>query len=145
MASVLIGALVAGCSSAPKVVKVLPHLRDREGRVALSPSLYDRDAYQARLRAQPAERSGLQFDVQWRAPATGGLKLLVEMRGALSNELTTARLEVPLRSGGATVRWATAALTGDRYANFGELASWRVTLWNGTDLLAEQQSFLWAR
>jgi hypothetical protein len=138
-------ALLAGCSTAPKVVKVLPHLRDREGRIALSPSLYDRDAYQAQLRAQPAERSGLQFDIQWRAPATGRLKLMVEMRGALSNQITTARMEVPLRSGGKTSRWAKATLVGEDYTKFGDLAAWRVSLWNGGDLLAEQRSFLWAQ
>ena len=139
-----LGALLAGCSTAPKVVKVLPHLRDHEGRVALSPSLFDRDAYQAQLRAQPAERGGLQFDIQWRAPATGRLKLLVEMRGALSNQITSARLEVPLHAGGKLSRWAKPTLTGGDYAKFGDLAAWRVSLWNGGDLLAEQRSFLWS-
>jgi hypothetical protein len=142
----LVTALLSGCSTSQKVVKVLPHLRDQEGRVALSPSLFDRDAYQAQLRAHPDKRAGLQFDVQWRAPATGRLKLLVEMRGASSsNELTTARLEVPLRGGGGMFgRWAQATLAGGDYAKFGDLSAWRVSLWNGGDLLSEQKSFLWS-
>jgi len=136
-------ALVAGCSTAPRVVKVLPHFTDAAGRVALSPSLYERDAYQARLRAHPAERAGLQFDIQWRAPDTGRLKLLVEMRGALSNRVTTARLELPLATGGRFTRWSTAAVPAAEYPKFGELVAWRVTLWNGEALLADQKSFLW--
>jgi hypothetical protein len=135
--------LASGCSTAPRVVKVLPHFTDAEGRVALSPSLYERDAYQARLRAHPAERAGLQFDIQWRAPDTGRLKLLVEMRGALSNRVTTARSELPLATGGRFTRWSTAAVPAADYPKFGELTAWRVTLWNGETLLADQKSFLW--
>jgi len=141
--SLLACALLSGCSSTPKVVKVLPHYMDHEGRVALDPSLYERDAYQAQLRAQPAQRSGLQFDIQWRAPDTGQLKLLVEMRGALSNRVTTARKELPLHTGGVRSRWSKTALSGDDYATFGELTAWRVSLWNGETLLGEQRSFLW--
>ena len=136
-------ALTGGCSTAPRVVKVLPHFTDVEGRVALSPSLYERDAYQARLRAHPAERGGLQFDIQWRAPDTGRLKLLVEMRGALSNRVTTAKLELPLAKGGRFSHWSTAAVPAADYPKFGELVAWRVTLWNNTNLLADQKSFLW--
>ncbi len=136
-------ALAGGCSTAPRVVKVLPHFTDAEGRVALSPSLYERDAYQAKLRTHPAERGGLQFDIQWRAPDTGRLKLLVEMRGALSNRVTTARLELPLATGGRFTRWSTAAVPAADYHKFGELTAWHVTLWNSATLLADQKSFLW--
>ena len=139
----LVCLLAGGCSSAPRVVKVLPHFTDTEGRMALSPSLYERDAYQAQLRMHPAERGGLRFDIQWRAPDTGKLKLLVEMRGALSNRVTTARLEMPLAKGGRYSRWSTAAIPAADYPKFGELVAWRVTLWNNTNLLADQKSFLW--
>ena len=135
--------LFAGCSSAPKVVKVLPHFLDLDGRVTLDPSLFERDAYQAVLRTHPVERNGLQFDIQWRAPATGQLKLLVEMRGALGPRLTTARLELPLKTGGACSHWSKTSLTSGNYAKFGDLTAWRVTLWNGEALLADQKSFLW--
>lgn len=135
--------LLAGCSSTPKVVKVLPHFLDHEGRIALDPSLYERDAYQAQLRVQPVERSGLQFDIQWSAPEAGPLKLLVEMRGSLSNRVTTARLELPVQPGSPWSRWARTALSGDAYARFGELSAWRVTLWKGEAMVADQRSFLW--
>jgi hypothetical protein len=34
-------------------------------------------------------------------------------------------------------------VTGDEYKKLGELVAWRVTLWDGDKLLAEQKSFLW--
>ena len=125
------------------MVKVLPHFTDSEGRIALNPSLYERDAYQAKLRMHPAERGGLRFDIQWRARDTGKLKLLVEMRGALSNRVTTARLELPLATGGRFSRWSIVAVPAEEYPKFGELTAWRVTLWNDTNVLTDQKSFLW--
>ena len=134
---------VAGCASTPKVVKVLPHFLDLDGRIALDPSLFERDAYQAYLRAHPLERNGVQFDIQWRAPAASSLKLRVEMRGTLSNHVTSAQLEVPLKTGGSLPRWSKTALTSGDYAKFGDLMAWRISLWNGETLLADQKSFLW--
>src|SRR5215468_71000 len=65
------------------VIKVLPHFLDLQGRHTLSPSLYERDAYQAKLREHPAERSGIRYDVEWKTK--GGsfdqLKLQLELRG----------------------------------------------------------------
>src|SRR5690349_20263207 len=68
-----------------RITKVLPHLLDLEGRHALSPSLYDRDAYQARLRQHREQVSGIRFDVQWKAkgPVSAQLSVIVEMRGVL--------------------------------------------------------------
>ena len=116
---------------------------DFDGRIALDPSLFERDAYQNYLQLHPGERNGLQFDIQWRASASPALKLLVEMRGSLSNRVTTAELEIPLKTGGKRSRWSKTALTSTRYSKFGELMAWRVTLWNGETLLADQKSFLW--
>jgi hypothetical protein len=42
--------LVAAPAKPAKIVKVLPHYVDLEGRIALAPSLFERDAYQAVLR-----------------------------------------------------------------------------------------------
>jgi hypothetical protein len=111
--------------------------------MALNPSLYERDAYQAKLRAHAAERHGLRFDIQWRAPDTGRLKLLVEMCGSLSNHVTAAMVELPLAKGGRYSRWSTAAVPAADYPKLGELVAWHVTLLSGTNLLADQKSFLW--
>ena len=65
-----------------KVLKVLPHFLDRDGKHALSPSLYERDAYQAHLRKNPAEISALRFDVNWSADGKpADLRIRVEARG----------------------------------------------------------------
>src|SRR5580704_12875379 len=83
-----------------RVLKVLPQFLDDKGRASLTPSLYDRDAYQALLRKNPAKRSGLRFEVQWKAkaPATEPLLLRVEMRGvAAADPAKTAVKELALR------------------------------------------------
>jgi len=131
-----------------RVVKVLPHYLDLKGRHTLSPSLYDRDAYQAQLRRQPEQRSGVRFDVHWRGRATGGatLKLRAELRGTAKGNLpgqTTLETEVKIGASGSANRWASLMLAGDEYKKFGEVTAWRVTLWDDNQLLAEQKSFLW--
>src|ERR1035437_11201808 len=74
-----------------RIIKVLPHFLDLLGRQSLSPSLYERDAYQARLRANPDQRSALQFDVQWKAKVkdTARLKLRLEARGSKGHVIET--------------------------------------------------------
>src|SRR5215468_3884096 len=71
-----------------RVIKVLPHFLDLQGRAALSPSLYDRDAYQVELRDHPEKRSGIRFDMQWRTKGAvwSDLKLRVELRGVAQGE-----------------------------------------------------------
>src|SRR5579864_480172 len=66
-----------------RVIKVLPFFLDQQGHIATSPSLYDRDAYQAELREHTNLVSGLRYDVLWSAKNADGtkLKLRVELRG----------------------------------------------------------------
>src|SRR5688500_19608427 len=68
-----------GFAAPAKIKKVLWFHLDKEGRQSLSPSLFDRDAYQAELRAAPAKRSGLRIDVQWEAQSGAELELREEM------------------------------------------------------------------
>jgi hypothetical protein len=100
------------------------------------------------LRQHPEQRSGLRFDVLWRGRAAGGtaLKLRAELRGTAKGNLpsqTTLETEVKVGGSGSTSRWAALALAGADYQKFGEVSAWRVTLWNGDQLVAEQKSFLW--
>ena len=123
-----------------KLKKVLPTFLDRYGQHSVSPSLFERDAYQARLRRNPAERSGLRFDVQVKKIQPGDLKLTIELRGSQAGQNTQATLENPaLHRGG----WTVLTLTGNAYQKFGELKAWRATLRDGDKLLSEQKSFLW--
>jgi len=130
-------------SATAKIIKVLPHLLDRDGRHTLSPSLYERDAYQAFLRKHPDQCSGLRFDVQWKAKREAGTRLLlrVEIRG--SKEAKPVLLEQPAQPNHWYRRWSSVRLEGAAYRKVGEVIAWRATLWEGDRLLAEQKSFLW--
>lgn len=132
----------AGAATA-KLVKVLPHFVDQQGRIALNPSLYERDAYQAQLRTHPEERSGLRFDVQWRSRDASRLRLRLELRGNRGRDGTTAVVEEVVKYRGLFTTWSRASLTGEAYKKFGELSAWRATLWDGDKMIAEQRSFLW--
>lgn len=145
LALVLGGALSAAAAEG-QILKVLPQFLDTQGRHTLSPSLYDRDAYQAELRRHPELRSGLRFAVQWkgRAPTGRPLKLRLELRGRAQGDLprqTVLETNVVARS--AWRRWAFLTLSGEAYKQFGELTAWRAQLLDGEALLSEQQSFLW--
>ena len=140
--------LGTGCtSSVPngKVVKVLPHLLDLKGRHTTSPSLYDRDAYQAHLRQHPAECSGIRYDVEWQAKTTTGtVKIILEVRGEAHGAAAREKKIVSeLKPGRGWKRWSGVELSGSDFKEFGQITAWRVTLWDGDKLLGEQKSFLW--
>ncbi|HLZ55201.1 MAG TPA: hypothetical protein VKS19_12030 [Verrucomicrobiae bacterium] len=128
-----------------RIVKVLPFFLDLKSHEALSPSLYDRDAYQAYLRRHTEQRSAIRFDVLWKISNAGEakLKLRVELRGLGADGMprqATLEQTVPphfLR------HWDSLTLGGGDYKNFGELVAWRTTLWADNQLLGEQKSFLW--
>jgi hypothetical protein len=137
-------ALSAGAATG-RVIKVLPHFLDEQGRNSISPSLYDRDAYQLHLRNHPEKRSGLRFDVQWKArgAAWAPLKVRVELRGISQGDLPkTFVLEQEVKPGWLS-HWNSLPLTGEDYKKFGDVTAWRATLWEGDQLLSEQKSFLW--
>lgn len=148
MTLLLLGSLcAAGATDAISghIVKVLPLFLDLQGHDTISPSLFDRDAYQAQLRQYPAQRSGIRFDVLWNASNTTDtkLKLRVELRGigehGLPRETTLEQKVKP----GIFRRWTSITLGGDEYKNFGEVVAWRATLWADDKMLGEQKSFLW--
>ena len=128
-----------------RIVKMLPLFLNSKGHDALSPSLYDRDAYQAYLRQHPNEISAIRFDVLWQVedPAATEYKLRIEIRGiGAGGKPTRSSLEAeappPLLR-----HWNSLVLSGADYKSFGELVAWRATLWHGDQLLSEQKSFLW--
>ncbi len=130
-------------AASARIKKVLVFYLDQQGRQSFSPSLYERDAYQARLRSNPQERFGLRFDVHWNAPASREMKLRVEMRGAAGLEPTSATVELPVRKRGLFSRWTRLTVPEADYKRLGNLVAWRATLWDGDVLAAEQRSFLW--
>jgi hypothetical protein len=132
-------------ASSGRVLKVLPHLLDLNGRHATSPSLYERDAYQAHLRNHPDEVSGIRYDIHWKAKKANGekLKLRIQLRSDVKDkppgEMTLEKEVEAGRRG----QWTSLPLTGDEYKKFGVVTAWRVTLWKDDELLGEQKSFLW--
>jgi len=141
--AVLVAGALAVSAASGSVLKVLPHFLDRQGRHSLSPSLYERDAYQARLRKQPAEISTLRFDVQWRVRgADKPLKLRLEARGARP-EGKPFMLEQPVKPDAWGNTWSQITLPKEAWQELGEVTAWRVTVWNGDLEVAEQKSFLW--
>ena len=127
-------------------MKVLPHFLDREGRHTLSPSLYERDAYQAVLREHPEKRAGIRFDVPWKTKGSslGTLRLIVEARTIVEgNQPRQIVLEKKIEPSGFLSRWTGLVVSGEKYPKFGDVTAWRVTLWEDDQLLDEQKSFLW--
>ena len=136
----------AASAATGRVIKVLPQFLDTKGRTAISPSLYDRDAYQAYLRTHTNAVSGMRFAVQWKASGadTGAVKLRVEIRGITHGELPPSIvLEQPVTSGSWFSHWSSLPLTGADYKKIGAVTAWRATLWDGDKMIGEQKSFLW--
>ena len=148
LALFLLGSLSAAFASnavSGRVVKVLPLLLDLKGRDAVSPSLYDRDAYQAYLRLHTNDISAIRFDVLWKASNAGGekLKLRIELRGVGAGGLPRQKTLEQSVTPGFFHRLTSLVLGGADYKNFGNLVAWRATLWSDDRLLGEQKSFLW--
>lgn len=138
-------AVATAAETTGRVIKVLPFFLDQQGHEAKSPSLFDRDAYQAYLREHPKEVSALRYDVQWKAAKNPAekFKLRVELRGSDATsqpKLKTLEAEV---TPGTFSQWTEIPFAGDEYKQFGSVVAWRVTLWSGDKQLSEQKSFLW--
>lgn len=128
-----------------KILKVLPHFLDREGRIALAPSLFERDAYQAILRSDRSLCSGLRFDVQWKAKTTRAtdLRLRLELVTTTAPRDRPIVLEQPIKGGRWGSHWARLKLEQTAFRQAGEMIAWRASVWDGAQLVAEQKSFLW--
>lgn len=128
-----------------RIKKVLQHLEDRQGRIALQPSLYERDAYQFQLRQKSELVGSMRFDVYWSSslPKSKPLKLRMEVVSANAPAQKPALFEQELRNKGRFRNWSSVRLDKEAYVKLGKVISWRATLWDGETLLSEQKSFLW--
>jgi hypothetical protein len=136
--------LGARSSENARVVKVLHQLVDARGRIALAPSLFERDAYQVHLRENPALIAGSRFEIQYKARrADGPVRLRLEIRGSktgLGNARTFETEALPGRWGSS---WARITLDKSTSDAVGTIVAWRTTLLRGGEKIAERQSFLW--
>ena len=136
------GALVSAAEQ--RVIKVLPHLMDKEGRISKSPSLFERDAYQLRLRQNPEEQSGIRYDILWQSYISGKYRLKLELLGRVVEGRTNTRtVEIDLDVKDRRRKWDHIKFEGEEYRNFGRIVAWRVSIWQGDQMLAKEQSFLW--
>jgi hypothetical protein len=126
-----------------RIKKVLPQLIDSKGRNSLSPSLYERDAYQAVLRKHPEQCAGLSFNIQWTGSRSKNLVLRMEIRGGQGDTSHSEKLEMPVKKTGLFSNWSSLVLSGEAFKSFGNLVAWRATLWDGEKQVSEQKSFLW--
>ncbi|MCU0771674.1 MAG: hypothetical protein MUE94_07900 [Verrucomicrobia bacterium] len=129
-----------------RIKKVLPHLFDARSQHTVSPSLFDRDAYQALLRGHPERVTGIGYDVRWTARYAGERPLTVrlELLGIYEGKVPRQRLIEQTFSGRSSWRqWTRLELRGADYKEFGKITAWRVTLWAGDEMLDEYKSFLW--
>jgi hypothetical protein len=148
--------LLAGCvlaawsagAATGRVIKVLPQFLDLRGRTSLAPSLYERDAYQARLRnpRYTNQISSMVFQVEWKTKGRSSdpVKLRVEARGVIHGDTPEAVvLEKTVKPGGWFTHWTAIPLSPDEFHKLGAVTAWRVTLREGDRVLGEERSFLW--
>ena len=141
VAALLLGVLSSVDAARPgKISKVLPHWLDLQGRHTLSPSLLERDAYQAKLRADRSLCTGIRFDIKWAANTSGNVKLQLELRvTGEAKPIVREQAIKPGRRGG----WDAVTLDGDAFKAVGKIIAWRVRLLDGDIELAARRSFLW--
>ena len=140
-ALLLLGVITTTDAARPgKISKVLPHWLDLQGRHTLSPSLLERDAYQAKLRADRTLCSGIRFDVKWAKNTSGTVKLQLELRvTGEAKPIVREQAVKPSRHGG----WDAVTLDGDAFKAIGKIVAWQVRLLDGDIELAKRRSFLW--
>jgi hypothetical protein len=127
-----------GCGS-PSLIKVLPHYLDKHGRHTTGVTLIDRDLYQEELRKDPDAVHRVRYNINWRGNAEMTVRLEVRSTKAGVAPLTLEQTATP--EGGST--WTLILIDVDTYKKFGQPESWRVTLWQNGEQVAEQASFLW--
>ncbi len=148
MMLLLLSSLMAASASdvmTGHIVKVLPLFLNLKGQDALSPSLYDRDAYQVYLRAHTNQVSAIRFDVLWSTSHANStnLTLRLELRGigpgGVPRQTTFEQAVTPHYFR----HWTSMLLADEDLKNFGQVVAWHATLWSDKTLLSEQKSFLW--
>src|SRR5439155_18435293 len=117
--AIIAGFACAGGAAPARIMKVLPHLLDRDGRYSLSPSLYERDAYQALLRKSPEKCAGIPFAVRWKAQAGNRVKLRINIRESTTGEQLVFDKIVPRTN--CKNRWTSLTLATRSYQKVAEV------------------------
>ncbi len=140
------GTSVSAEESVAVIKKTPRHLLDTDGRHTQSPSLLDRDAYQAHLLEHPEEVSGLRYDLQikYARRSPEPLTIRVEIRHGKETDLQTSTHESRFEpKGRRRSQWGSLTIEGEDFQALGKIIAWRVTLWDGESKVASDESFLW--
>ena len=140
---IIFASSLSGSAAEARIIKVLPHFLDQNGKHTLHPSLFERDAYQAHLRNHPELCSGMRFDVQWKGRKLQDPKIKLEVRAAKIPARDVQTFSRDLKTGGMFSRWTGVTIPAVDFNRLGSIVAWRVSLWDGEQQLAEQKSFLW--
>ncbi|MSR66606.1 MAG: hypothetical protein EXS24_04450 [Pedosphaera sp.] len=126
------------------ILKVLPHLVDKDGRHSTGPNLIDRDVYQKELRTHPEKVVSFRFDINWSGKGLKSEKARIRIEArSFKPGVDPIIIELPATSKGILSQWSGIAIDAETYKKFGLPESWRATLWEEDRLLSEQKSFLW--
>ena len=67
----------------------------------------------------------------------------IEIRGSGTGLAETETFGAKVKPTGFFAKWAGIVLDREDYQRIGEIIAWRVTLWSGGLIVAEEESFLW--
>jgi hypothetical protein len=136
--------MVSAQGASARIIKMLPHYLDEQGRHTIEPSLFERDAYQQLLKLHPERVSGMRFDVQWNGKGIAGqtLKVRLEVQGNNTPPRSVEIFEQAVKARRFS-QWSSLRVSGEDFKRTGKIVAWRVSLWQGETQLAEQKSFLW--
>ena len=129
-----------------EILKVLPHWLDRQGRHTVSPSLFERDAYQLHLKEHREEVSTIRFDVNWRLKERGlqGCTLHLEARFGSEEGIQTLEQKTLIETGKRRKKgWSGLRIPEASFDVQSNLIAWRVRVMRGDEVLATRTSFLW--
>jgi len=128
-----------------KVYKVLTHLLDLKGKHRLSPSLFERDAYQEQLRANPQLVSGAAFEIHWKAK-DGHKKdnvIQIQIRGSKNYQDKPLTKTIKVKGRKYFKTWSRITLSKKEMQDIGKIVAWKVSLLDEEKVISEHFSFLW--
>ena len=101
--------------------------------------------YQYALRHDPNRQTGARFHIKWKSPKRAErIRLVLELQGlSTTNESTRATLTANQPDMDGWAEWTTVDITGEQFKKLGEIMAWRVTLYSGDRVMAEQPSANW--
>lgn len=142
---IAVSALITGCSTmrtwtGTGIVKVLPHYLDAAGNSTDGPTLLHRDVYQQHLRGNPELVKGVRYDVNWHGRQNVTFRLELRSTKAGVDPLV---INKEASAGVRVTHWTFIHIDEAAYTAFGQPEAWRVSVWDGDEMLDEEVSFLW--